>query len=202
MVGSASKPIVTTVAPTIPVEAAKKAPTITIDTAKPPGSGPNTRAMVVKRSSAIFERSSTMPIITNINTARSVSMDWPAITRSFMRLTMNDRLRSIACSQPPGNSATSTVGNSGYRKTEIDSLITPSAKSAAYSAELLSIASWISNPALSSAAMMANEIAPAPPMAKATGKPVMIPAKSVRKTITRPISTPSNPKSMLSRPLG
>jgi hypothetical protein len=32
--------MVTTVAPTMPVEAAKKAPTTTTDTARPPGSGP------------------------------------------------------------------------------------------------------------------------------------------------------------------
>ena len=67
--------IVTTVAPTIPVEAARKAPTTTTDTARPPGSGPKTRAMVVSRSLAIFERSSVMPIRTNISTASSVSID-------------------------------------------------------------------------------------------------------------------------------
>ena len=37
IVGKDNKPIVTTVAPTIPVDAAKKAPTTTTDTAKPPG---------------------------------------------------------------------------------------------------------------------------------------------------------------------
>ena len=125
MVGNDSRPIVTTVAPTIPVDAARKAPTTTTDTARPPGSGPKTRAMVVSRSSAIFERSSTMPIITNISTASSVSIDWPAQTRSFIRLTMKDRLRSIACSQPPGNSASSTRGRSGYRNTLTVSRATP-----------------------------------------------------------------------------
>ena len=75
MVGNDSKPIVTTVAPTIPVDAAKNAPTTTTDTAKPPGKGPKTFAMVVSRSLAIFERSKVIPMSTNINTASSVSMD-------------------------------------------------------------------------------------------------------------------------------
>ncbi len=77
---------------------------------------------------------------------------------------------------------------------------TPSATSAEYSAELVSMAWWIRMPELSSAAMMANEMMPAPPMEKATGKPVMMPAKSVRKTMIRPISTPSKPKSMMLSP--
>ena len=75
MVGSASRPIVTTVAPTIPVEAARNAPTTTIDTARPPGSGPKTRAIVVSKSLAILDRSSVMPIRTNISTASRVSID-------------------------------------------------------------------------------------------------------------------------------
>jgi hypothetical protein len=44
--------------------------------------------------------------------------------------------------------------------------------------------------------MMAKEITPAPPIAKATGKPDRIDANSVRKTMMRPISTPSRPNSM------
>ena len=192
--------MVTTVAPTMPVEAARNAPTMTMDTARPPGSGPNTRAIEVSRSSAIRERSSVMPIMTNISTASSVSMDWPAITRSLIRFTMKEILRSIACSQPPGNTGSSMRGKSGYRNTEIASRATPSATNAANSAEPLSIAWWISNPAESSAAMMAKEMTPAPAMANATGKPVMIPAKSVRKTMRIPTSTPSIPKSMLCGP--
>ncbi len=121
--------MVTTVAPTIPVEAARNAPTTTIDTARPPGSGPKTRAMVVSRSLAIFERSSVMPISTNISTASSVSIDWPASTRSFIRLTMKLRLRSSARSQPPSSSGWVMTGKSGYRKCEIACRATPSFKS-------------------------------------------------------------------------
>ena len=139
--------------------------------------------------------------MTNIKTASSVSIDCPAITRSFMRLTIKEIFRSIACSHPPGKSASSTRGNSGYRKTDMASRATPSATRAAYSAEPLSIASWISSPAESRAAIMAKEMTPAPPIAKATGKPVMIPAKSVRKTMIRPTSTPSNPKGIPKCPL-
>ena len=75
IVGRESKPIVTTVAPTIPVDAAKKAPTTTTETANPPGNGPKTLAMVVSRSFAILDLSNVMPIKTNIKTARRTSMD-------------------------------------------------------------------------------------------------------------------------------
>ena len=75
MVGRDNKPMVTTVAPTIPVEAAKKAPTTTTDTARPPGKGPKTLAIVVSKSFAIFDLSNVIPIKTNIKTARRTSMD-------------------------------------------------------------------------------------------------------------------------------
>ena len=45
----------TTVAPTIPVVAASKAPTKTTEIPRPPGTGPNKLAIVTSRSSAIFE---------------------------------------------------------------------------------------------------------------------------------------------------
>ena len=117
--------MVTTVAPTIPVDAARKVPTTTTDTARPPGSGPNTRDIVVKRSLAILERSSVMPIITNISTASSVSIEAPARTRSLIRFTRNDTLRSSATSQPCGNTGCAARGKSGYRNTEIASGLTP-----------------------------------------------------------------------------
>ena len=69
MVGREISPMVTTVAPTIPVEAASRAPTSTTDTARPPGMPPNRRPMEVSSSSAIFERSSAIPIRTNSGTA-------------------------------------------------------------------------------------------------------------------------------------
>ena len=102
MVGRARRPIVTTVAPTIPVEAAKNAPTTTIETANPPGRGPKILAILVSNSSAIRDRSRTIPISTNIKTASNVSIDCPANTRSFIRLTTNDMFRSNATSQPLG----------------------------------------------------------------------------------------------------
>ncbi len=122
--------MVTTVAPTMPVEAARKAPTITTDTASPPGSGPKTRAMVVSRSLAIRDRSSVIPISTNISTASSVSIDWPARTRSLMRLTMKLRLRSSACSHPWANSGCATTGRSGYRNSEMSRGAAPPSTSA------------------------------------------------------------------------
>ena len=113
MVGNDSSPIVTTVAPTIPVEAARKAPTTTTDTARPPGRPPKTRAMDVSRSFAIFDFSSVIPIRTNIRMARSVSIDWPAITRSFTRLTTKDNVLLTAFSHPPGNTGSVIRGKSG-----------------------------------------------------------------------------------------
>ncbi len=198
MVGRARRPIVTTVAPTIPVEAAKNAPTITIDTARPPGSGPNTRAIVVSSSSAMRERSSTMPIMTNISTASRISMELPASTFSLIRLTMKPMFRSSAVSQPCGNKGASKRGSSGYLNTEIASGRTPSAISARYASDRTSTAAWISRPELSSAAIIAKEITAAPLIAKATGKPDRIPANSVRKRMMMPISMPSKPKSMIS----
>ena len=49
------RPIATTVAPTIPVVAAKSAPTNTTDIPSPPGTGPKRLAIVTKRSSAILD---------------------------------------------------------------------------------------------------------------------------------------------------
>jgi hypothetical protein len=74
MVGTESSPMVTTVAPTIPVVAPSSAPTMTTDTATPPRSRPNTRAMVSSRSSARPDRSSTTPMKTNKGTAIRVTL--------------------------------------------------------------------------------------------------------------------------------
>ena len=114
-----------------------------------------------------------------------------------MRFTMNEMLRSIAISHPPGKRCSSIRGNSGYRNTDIASRAIPLSTNARYWSEAVSIAWWINNPAESSAAIIAKEMIPAPPIAKATGKPVMIPPNSVRNTIIRPISIPSNPKIIL-----
>ena len=87
----------------MPVEAARKAPTTTMETAKPPGRGPKMLAILVSSSSAIRDLSRVIPMRTNINTASNVSMDWPAKTLSFMRLTTKDMFRSNATSHPWGN---------------------------------------------------------------------------------------------------
>ena len=62
-----------TVAPTMPVVAARRAPTITTEIPRPPGIGPKSCAMVTSRSSAIFERSSMIPMKMNSGMAISVS---------------------------------------------------------------------------------------------------------------------------------
>ena len=74
MVGSDNKPMVTTVAPTIPVEAASSIPTRVTDIPNPPRNGPNSAAMVSSRLSATRDRSSMTPMKTNSGTAISVSL--------------------------------------------------------------------------------------------------------------------------------
>ena len=56
MDGNEIRPIATTVAPTIPVVAARSAPTNTTEIPNPPGTGPKRPAIVIKRSSAMRER--------------------------------------------------------------------------------------------------------------------------------------------------
>jgi hypothetical protein len=48
----------------MPVVAASSAPTTTTEMPSPPGSRPKSRAMLTRRSSAIFERCSMMPMKT------------------------------------------------------------------------------------------------------------------------------------------
>ena len=74
MVGSAISPMVTTVAPTIPVEAAISAPTMETEMPRPPRSRPNSMPMVSSSSSATFERSSVTPMKTNSGTAIMTSL--------------------------------------------------------------------------------------------------------------------------------
>ena len=61
----------TTVAPTMPVEAASRAPTMVTDIPSPPRSVPNSLPIDVSNSSATLERSSMTPINTNSGTAMS-----------------------------------------------------------------------------------------------------------------------------------
>ena len=67
-------PMVTTVAPTIPVEAASSAPTRHTEYPNPPRTGPNSAPIVLSKSSAIFERSSVTPMNMNSGTAISTSL--------------------------------------------------------------------------------------------------------------------------------
>ena len=62
-----------TVAPTMPVVAASRAPTNTTEMPSPPGIGPKSWAIATSRSSAIRDRCSMMPMNTNSGIAISVS---------------------------------------------------------------------------------------------------------------------------------
>ena len=73
--GRLSSPIVTTVAPTIPVEAASTAPTAITEIPSPPRIWPNSRPIVSSSCSAMRERSSITPIKTNSGTATRTSFD-------------------------------------------------------------------------------------------------------------------------------
>ena len=75
MLGRDSSPMVTTVAPTIPVLAASSAPTATTEMPRPPRSPAKTRPMLSSSSSATRDFSSTTPIMMNSGTAISVTLD-------------------------------------------------------------------------------------------------------------------------------
>ena len=66
--------MVTTVAPTIPVEAARRAPTRMTEMPRPPRSGPNSWPMVSSSASASRDRSSITPMKTKSGTATSTSL--------------------------------------------------------------------------------------------------------------------------------
>ena len=68
MIGKLINPIVMTVAPTIPVDAANIVPTKTTDIANPPLILPNNRLMVTSKPSAMPDFSSTKPMKINIGT--------------------------------------------------------------------------------------------------------------------------------------
>ena len=69
IVGKESMPIVTTVAPTMPVLAASNMPTMTTEIPRPPGNFPNTIAIFLSKSSAMRLRSNIVPMNTNSGTA-------------------------------------------------------------------------------------------------------------------------------------
>ena len=74
MLGSDMRPMVTTVAPTIPVLAASSMPTSTTDIANPPRRRPSSAAMLSSSSSATRDFSSTTPMSTNRGTATRVKL--------------------------------------------------------------------------------------------------------------------------------
>ena len=73
MTGRLIKPIVTTVAPTIPVDAANRAPTIITEIPRPPALLPNSFPIASSNLKAMFDFSSMTPINTNRGTATKVS---------------------------------------------------------------------------------------------------------------------------------
>ncbi len=81
MVGRLSNPMVTTVAPTMPVEAASNAPTIMTENPRPPRSRPNNNPMVPSNCSANFERSNITPMKMNNGTATNTSFNMTPIKR-------------------------------------------------------------------------------------------------------------------------
>ncbi len=74
ILGRESNPIVTTVAPTIPVLAANNIPTTVTEMPSPPLNCPNSLLRSSSNSSAIFAFSSVIPIKTKRGTAMSVSL--------------------------------------------------------------------------------------------------------------------------------
>ncbi len=73
MAGSVISPMVTAVAPTTPLAAASRVPTIAAEIASPPRNAPNSRPMVSSNSSAMPERSSITPMKTNSGMASRMS---------------------------------------------------------------------------------------------------------------------------------
>ena len=72
MAGSDNRPIVTTVAPTMPVLAANNAPTAVTASPKPPGARPNRSDKPSSNVSAMRERSNVTPMQMKSGTATSV----------------------------------------------------------------------------------------------------------------------------------
>ena len=84
--GRLMRPMVMTVAPTIPVEAASSAPTMTTETAIPPRTDPKRLAMLLSIRSASPLFSSMMPIKTKSGTASSTELSITPMTRLGRRV--------------------------------------------------------------------------------------------------------------------
>ena len=96
----------TTVAPTIPVEAASSMPTSVTDRPRPPGRRPNSSPMVSSSCSESLERSSITPMKTNSGTATSTSLTMTPNQRDGR---LASRCRSKAPSATPSSANANAV---------------------------------------------------------------------------------------------
>ncbi len=101
MVGSEIIPMVMTLAPTMPVEAARMAPTTTTEMAMPPRRCPKSSAMVSSSSSAMPDFSRTTPMKTNRGTASSVKFVIVPQIRMGRMLMKSGRRNPKATPSPP-----------------------------------------------------------------------------------------------------
>jgi len=109
MVGRLISPMVTTVAPTMPVDAARSAPTMITDTASPPLIRPNSDDIVLSMLSARPDFSNINPIKTNNGTARSTTFCIVPIIRNGSRSKKSGiKKYPIMTDRPPRTKATCT----------------------------------------------------------------------------------------------
>ena len=101
MVGSEIIPMVMTLAPTMPVEAARMAPTTTTEMAMPPRRCPKRSAMVSSSSSAMPDFSRATPMKTNRGTASSVKFVMVPQTRIGRMLMKSGRSSPNATPSAP-----------------------------------------------------------------------------------------------------
>ncbi len=106
MVGSDSRPMVTTVAPTMPVLAAIRAPTSITARPSPPGTRCKICASACSNWSASRERSSITPMKTNTGTATRVSLLMMPNTRLGNASRKTASKVPVAMPMPANNRAT------------------------------------------------------------------------------------------------
>ena len=130
--------MVTTAAPTMPVEAASSAPTINTEIPRPPRSRPNSRPIESSSSSATRDFSSMIPMKTKSGTASSVSfhMAPPKIRDGIAPMSDGSNTPSIQPT-PAIKSAdparVKAMGNPAIRL----SIVTANSPTARYSARLM-----------------------------------------------------------------
>src|SRR5262245_15287554 len=101
MVGSEIIPMVMTLAPTMPVDAARMAPTTTTEIAMPPRRCPKSRAIVSSSSSAMPDFSRATPMKTKSGTARRVKFVIVPQIRMGRMLRKSGRRKPRAIPNPP-----------------------------------------------------------------------------------------------------